>query len=274
LMKEKREFMERLENERTARTQLETWASTRIQSVTRGFLARPKKQRIFRLAARSDKETIRAQLEILTQEMDRQLELESQQNEDETPEWRRRIQRKAAGKKHMRKMQTIGNSAALKIQTVVLGFMARRAVQALRTREEDEQRKWAAMKMQSCQRGYLIRAKMCLSRIQKRHKAAVRIQAVSRAMLDKEYARVLRLLMREKAREDVGATMIQGIFRQRMARRQMNSAKQNEAARRLQSKGREWGERKRTQKANNEKKVAATKLQAQIRGKQARATAD
>lgn len=265
--------MERLENERTARSQLEAWAATRIQAATRGLLARPKKERVYRIADRTDKETIRAQLEVLTQEMDRQLELEAQQNEDETPEWRRRIQRKAAGKKHMRKMQAIGNSAALRIQTVVLGFMARRAVAALREREEDEQRKWAAMKMQSIQRGYIIRAKMHLARIQKRHNSAVKIQAVARAMLDCEYARVLRLLMREKAREDVAATMIQGIFRQRMARRRMHSRRQDHAARKLQMTGREWSERKRANRENAEKKKAATKMQAQVRGRQARKTA-
>ena len=114
---------------------------------------------------------------------------------------------------------------------------------------------------------------MHLARIQKRHNSAVKIQAVARAMLDCEYARVLRLLMREKAREDVAATMIQGIFRQRMARRRMHSRRQDHAARKLQMTGREWSERKRANRENAEKKKAATKMQAQVRGRQARKTA-
>ena len=123
--------------------------------------------------------------------------------------------------------------------------------------------------------GYIIRAKMHLSKIKKRHSAAVRIQAVARSMLDCEYARVLRLLMREKAREDVAATMIQGIFRQRMARRKMHFKQQDQAARKLQMSGRDWGERKKAKRAAQEQTAAATKMQAQVRGRQARkGTAD
>ena len=109
-------------------------------------------------------------------------------------------------------------------------------------------RTWAALRLQSIQRGFHIRAQMYVGRIKTRHHAAVQIQCLAKGMLDREYVRVLRTLIRETAREDMAAVRIQAIFRKRIAEREMKTARENAAALKLQGAGRDWAKRRRVKR--------------------------
>jgi hypothetical protein len=248
LLQERAQFMEKLARERVERGQLESWGATKVQTIFRGFMIRPKPKKVFRVPEAMTRETIQQQLQMLTSEMDRQLEVEMQQSDDKTPEWRRSIQRRAAGKKHMHRMKEIGHAAAVMIQAVIRGFVARRAVRLLWSRQEDEMRTWAALRLQSIQRGFHIRAINFTQKIKSRHMAAIMIQSLAKGMLDREYVNVLRKLIRETQREDSAAVRIQAIFRKRHAERDMDDARQNAAACKLQEAGRDFFRRKRVKR--------------------------
>merc|ERR1719261_79560 len=93
----------------------------------------------------------------MSMDMDRQLEIEMDAEGRDTPEWRKSVQRKAAGKKQMKRMKEVGSLAAVRAQSVVRGFLARRGWRSMVTKKAEEVMMFAATLLQSYQRGFYMR---------------------------------------------------------------------------------------------------------------------
>lgn len=242
LLQERQQFMERLQSEREERAALENRSATRVQAAFRGFCQR-KAARAAPACAKSKRETsaamIRRELAAMARDMAQQLQQEMSAEDTGNgracvPEWRRAIQRKAAGHKHVKRMRRVAEAAATRIEALARGFLARRATRTLRERLRDELARWAAQRIQAVARGSSVRLVAAKAREKKRRESAIRIQVKVRWMLDREFVRVLRLLLREKVKEDRAVTKLQSNFRALQDRRMALDKKRHQKATTIQ----------------------------------------
>jgi hypothetical protein len=266
LKKEQEEFMAGLARDREIRGMIEQRAATKLQAAYRGSLRRPKKALRRSTKGRTDRTTIRSQLQAMSMDMDRQLEIEMDQAGDDTPEWRKSIQRKAAGKQQMKRMKEVGNLAAVRAQSVVRGFLARRGWIVMVKKKQEEIMMFSATLLQSYQRGFYMRRALRNRKELTRRTSIVQMQRRVRGMLDREYVRLLRLQMREKSREDAKATKIQAQVRRRQSMHKVERARQARAATVLQQGAQRYNTRSKNKKRQVEQHSSATKLQTQFRG--------
>ena len=242
LLQERQQFMERLRCEREERAALEGGSATRVQACFRGFRQR-KVTRAAPVRTESRRETsaamIRRELAAMAREMAQQLQAEMSAEDGgeggaAAPEWRRAIQRKAAGQKQVKRMRRVAEAAATRIEAVARGFLARRAARSLRGRLRDELMRWAVMRIQSVARGASVRHVAQTARAKQRNECAIRIQVKVRWMLDREFVRVLRLLLREKSKEDRAVTKLQANFRALCDRREADKKMRHAKATKIQ----------------------------------------
>jgi hypothetical protein len=89
-------------------------------------------------------------------------------------------------------------------------------------------------RIQAVARGARVRLVAQQARAEQRHESAILIQRKTRWMMDREFVRVLRLLLREKAKEDRAVTKLQSNFRALKGRRATQETRQHVAATKVQ----------------------------------------
>lgn len=248
LLQERQQFMERLQRERQERAALEHDSATRVQAVFRGYRQRAASAAPKRVESKRQTSAamIRTELAAMAREMAQQLQVEmgaeggeaagarGTQGGAAAPEWRRAIQRRAAGQKQVKRMKRVADAAAARVEAVARGFLARRATRTLRERLRDELMRWAVRRIQAVARGASVRLIAQQARAEQRHESAILIQRKTRWMMDREFVRVLRLLLREKAKEDRAVTKLQSNFRALKGRRATQETRQHVAATKVQ----------------------------------------
>jgi hypothetical protein len=300
LVKERDQFMARLEKERNDRSILETWAIIRIQALARGHLGRlsvdrlrsslgmklteTARRRFERTKNKSkpqletsifDAEQLRAQLAELTMETDMYMELIG--STANRPEWKKHMKKKTRTKKEKRKRKMLEKISVQHIQRVVRGFLGRRASMNLKRRTKEFNQHWSSVLIQSHMRRVLSTARVQHIRHRLMTAASIVIQRRARGWFGRVFARMYRIRLRNIQLEDSSVLTIQAAWRHYLSMSKQFKADQERAARKIQAiargkKGREEYEAQAVLK--DEQLEAAIRIQSSFRAKGAKAKVD
>ena len=269
MVQERDLFMSRLRQERIERSQLENWAAVKLQSVARGFLARPRPVKIEKPRERETEESLKQQLALIAAETDRQIAREAADLEDENiPEWRRHISKRAATKKARKRLKALEKTASVLFQALIRGFLVRRAMRAVWRRAQDEVRRRAATSVQRAWRQFLARRWLEERILRRWFQATIKVQAPFRGMLGRMFASAVRGRMRDMAAQDKSAGMIQRIYRGRAAKKKAQHRRETKAAVRIQKTVRGKKAKNKVTQLKIEKEDEAHRLQEEERIRQ------
>ncbi|KDO24680.1 hypothetical protein SPRG_10213 [Saprolegnia parasitica CBS 223.65] len=182
LMDERDAFLKQLVADREARAAREHWASTRIQSIFRGYRHRPRPLHGYERKRRTNViVAIRRDLQDMQRILVHTPSATLGDGGSTLPTWRREVHAHAMGKREAKHRRDRLASAATKIQACVKRFLARVGYGHLVSRRMDEIVLVSAVVIQASFRGYVVRKQTALELVALQSIAIVRIQALVRA---------------------------------------------------------------------------------------------
>lgn len=237
MVKERDEFMKRLNEEREQRAMQENLAACRIQAVFRGHKARPVPTPVRpprRKAWETEDTDWNAQLRNLTASTDRHIAglkgLDEPSGEQDESEWRKKIRKRAASKSKKRYKKEARHYAALAVQTVARGAAARRAYKLMRWNAQQIREVKAVIRIQSSYRGHQLRANMAKAVADAQFRAAMLLQAHVRGVLARAFVRRIRDYITAMLEKEVSAARIQSMYKQRKGREIVHEVRMDGAA--------------------------------------------
>ena len=256
LIRERDAFMAKLRQEREERHIRENLAAVRIQAVYRGHLVRPKPRHATRepRTRRNSEADWREELRALTHATEEHLN-----GGVPPPEWRKSSKRTA--KRNKKLQRAVEYTAAAAIQSVVRGFLARRAFRTVYFLHNRTVQHSAVTRIQSRFRGFALRRSLAAATVEQREQAAIMIQCLVRGVHARTRCRWLMRRMRD-AMEQAGASVaIQCAFRSRVARDRVSQRRQHRAAVKVQSSLRGHAARRDVNQKVRQRREAAVRIQ-------------
>jgi hypothetical protein len=283
LHNERTKFLKRLHTEREERTTLETWAAIKMQAAARGFIVRcrmkhdregrglpdPQAQWSREIetlqTVKHDVLSIRRVLLEMNEATEQQLALDKAANDGKSSA-KRSVAWASTKKKVKKRRRKDMKEFVVKMQSIVRGFLARRAVKLLHKRVEEEGKRSVIIKIQALARGYLVRNGVANLDSAESREAAITIQAAVRGWITRIRIRRLRWAIQEHIIKTNCAIKIQKLFRGRRDRKEADEKLQGEKAVVIQKhiKG------KLARKELSKQKAAATSISATYKGARAR----
>lgn len=236
LMKERKIFMERLHKERRERQELESWAATRLQSICRGYLVRPK----------PEKESYRRKsapplINLTLLDKNRKLVADLQQilssaglplvkgvGIDGWPNGSSVIER-TMKRQRSKRQRAVDEAAVIILQRVARGFMGRRYFRRIAETVLQGKKLVAVIHIQRNYRGYCCRKLMDTRGARKRAAAAVKIQALWRGVATRQHLKQRKKHEAVMKRRINATACIAGAARRRLARKRVKRIRELKA---------------------------------------------